>query len=62
MYNRIDMLSEIVVNKIDILLISHTKIDTSFPSANFYIPGFSPPYRLDRSSNGGGYFYTLGVT
>ena len=52
--NKIGMLSDIIVNKIDILLISETKIDASFPSANFYIPSFSPPYRLDRTSNGGG--------
>ena len=52
------MLCDIIVNKIDILLFSETKIDASFPSANFYIPSFSPPYRLDRTSNGGGYFYS----
>ena len=51
--NKIDMLSDLVVNKIDILLISETKLDESFPSVNFSIPGFSKPYRRDRSSHGG---------
>ena len=52
--NKIDMLSDLVANKIDILLISETKLDASFPSVNFLIPGFSKPYRRDRSSHAGG--------
>ena len=38
----------------DILLISETKLDDSFPSAQFLLDGFSKPYRLERCSNGGG--------
>ena len=34
--------------------ISETKLDDTFPSSNFFIPGYSAPYRLDRSGNGGG--------
>ena len=52
--NKIDMLSTIVRNKIDILCITETKLDDTFPLSNFFISGFSPPYRLDRSSKGGG--------
>ena len=37
-----------------ILLISETKIDESFLSAQFLLAGFSRPYRLDRGANGGG--------
>ena len=33
---------------------SETKIDDSFPIANFLIDGFSQPYRIDRNSSGGG--------
>ena len=33
---------------------SETKLDDSFPSAQFLLDGFSKPYRLDRCSNGGG--------
>ena len=40
-------------SKIDILLISETKIDSSFPTAQFKIEGYTT-YRLDRNSNGGG--------
>ena len=35
-------------------MISETKIDDSFPVGQFIIDGFSPPYRLDRNSHGGG--------
>ena len=38
----------------DILLISETKIDESFPSAQFLLDGFSRPYRQHRYANGGG--------
>ena len=37
----------------DVLMISETKIDDSFPIANFLIDGFSQPYRIDRNSSGG---------
>ena len=40
-------------NNLDILLISETKIDFSFPTAQFQIEGYKT-YRLDRKNNGGG--------
>ena len=52
--NKFDLLADLVKSKIDILLISETKLDESFPLANFLIPGFSPPFRRDRSGTGGG--------
>ena len=52
--NKFEMLSEIIANNLDLLLISETKLDSSFSSASFLIPGFSKPRGLDRSSNGGG--------
>ena len=48
------MLSDQIKSNIDVLLVSETKIDDSFPIGNFLIDGFSSPYRLDRNSNGGG--------
>ena len=36
-----------------ILLISETKLDDSFPSAQFLLHEFSKPHRLNRCSNGG---------
>ena len=37
-----------------VLEVSETKLDDSFPTAQFSLNGFCKPYRLDRSSNGGG--------
>ena len=52
--NKFVTLSDIVKNKIDIMLISETKLDTSFPNTQFHIDGFSPPYRTDRKNGKGG--------
>ena len=49
---KFDSLVEILRSNVDILLISETKIDSSFPTAQFEI-GYTT-YRLDRNSNGGG--------
>ena len=47
-----DSFVEILHSNIDILLISETKIDSSFPTAQFKI-GYTT-YRLDKNSNGRG--------
>ena len=52
--NKFDNLSQLIRGKIDVLLISETKIDDSFPKGQFLIDGFSAPYRLDRNYQGGG--------
>ena len=51
--NKFDSLNEIIEDNIDALLISETKIDSSFPTAQFYIDGFTT-YRRGRNINGGG--------
>ena len=38
----------------DILVITETKLDNTFPVSQFHIDGFSMPYRLNRNRNGGG--------
>ena len=53
--NKFEDLKYIIKDKIDILLISETKIDNSFPEAQFSIDGYSKPYRYDRNAFGGGY-------
>ena len=52
--NKFDNLSQLIRGKIDVLLISETKINDSFPKGQFLIDGFSGPYRLDRNYQGGG--------
>ena len=51
--NKFDSLARMLHNNLDILLISETKIDSSFPTAQFQIEGYTT-YRLDRNANGGG--------
>ena len=43
-----------VKGTVNVLIISETKIDDSFPIANFLIHDFGQPYRIDRNSSGGG--------
>ena len=52
--NKFDLQSDIIKNNIDILMISETKLDSSFPNGQFQIHDYSKPYRLDRNGNGGG--------
>ena len=39
---------------IDILMVSETKLDNSFPVSQFLIDGYTPPFRLDLDNNGRG--------
>ena len=40
--------------KVDILVLTETKIDSSFLNQQFHIEGFCLPYRLERNKLGGG--------
>ena len=51
---KFDHLKVLIVNNIDILVLTETKIDSSFPNSQFRIDGFSAPFRLDRNKFGGG--------
>ena len=51
--NKFDSFSQMVKENVDILLISETKIDSSFPTAQFNMNDFTT-YRRDRNINGGG--------
>ena len=52
--NKFDALMTGIQNKVDILLISETKLDENFPTKQFSVEGFTSPYRLDRNGFGGG--------
>ena len=52
--SKFDQLKFLIKDKIDILLITETKLDSSFPDDQFSIPGFSKPFRKDRDKHGGG--------
>ena len=49
-----DFLKEAVTGYVDMLLITESKLDNSFPTAQCQINGFSSPYRPDRNAHGGG--------
>ena len=46
---KFDDLKLIVHENVDILCLAETKIDESFPTAQFLLPGYHKPYRLDIS-------------
>ena len=45
-----------MINNIDLFLISETKTDSSFLTAQFHMNGRFTTYRRDRNENGGGFF------
>ena len=52
--NKFEGIMNLVKENLDIFLISETKIDNSFPDAQFFCEGYSKPYRKDRCLGGGG--------
>ena len=64
--NKFEYLKTFVGKYVDILILIKTKLDSSFPSTQFLIDGYSTPYRLDRNihgvgGGGGGCLFTLGM-
>ena len=53
------MLTSLIVNEIDILLLSETKLDETFPLEQFLISVFAKPLRLDRNSKRGGIMHFI---
>ena len=52
--NKFEQLKDIVMQHIDILVLTETKIDDTFPTAQFLVNGLSEPYRRDSYKNEGG--------
>ena len=52
--NKFEFLISLIKYNIDVLMISETKLDESFPTSQFMINGFSAPFCLDRNDKGGG--------
>ena len=52
--NKIEDLKTLIAKNVDILAVSETKLDESFPTSQFLIDGFKKPFRYDRNTNGGG--------
>ena len=51
--NKFDQIKTMIQGRVDILIITESKLDETFPEGQFYI-GVSAPYRLDRNIHGGG--------
>ena len=51
---KFDNLKTIINENLDILCIAESKIDKSFTTAQFMLPGYQKPYRLDISDRKGG--------
>ena len=52
--NKLELSSDQVRGNVDVLMVSGTKTDESFPIGKCLIHGFSPPYRLDCDPKDGG--------
>ena len=52
--NKFDQRVSVIQGNVDILVITETKLDETFPISQFMIDGYSIPYRLDRDRDGGG--------
>ena len=52
--NKLEFLKEQIQDDIDVLMISETKIDASFPMGELLLKGYSTPFWVDRNAPGGG--------
>ena len=51
--NKFEQLKHMIKNNVDVLVVTETKLDSSFPFGQFSIDGFARPFRRDRNKNGG---------
>ena len=52
--NKLDDIRITIADFVDILVITESKLDQSFPESQFFINRFSKPFRKDRNRHGGG--------
>ena len=53
-WNKFKNMSSLISENVDILIVVETKLDSSFPTTQFVIPGFHHPFRLDINRRSGG--------
>lgn len=51
--NKLESLLEFLCKQVDFLAISQTKLDSYFPTVQFNLPGFRPPYMKDITARNG---------
>lgn len=47
-----DQVKKVILKKVNILVITETRLDDTFPLGLFYVEGFTMYYRFDRNRNG----------
>ena len=52
--NKFEVLNILVKSKVDIIVITESKLDHTFPDSSFRISRYNKPFRKDRNRNGGG--------
>ena len=52
--SKFEQLKAIIHGNIDILVVTETRLDDTFPTSQFYMEGYSEPYQMDRNRKGGG--------
>ena len=52
--SKFDLLVDHIKGNVDIMVISETKLDQSFPNGQFKISGYALPYLLECNQFGGG--------
>ena len=52
--HKFDQLKGLLLGKVDILVVTETKVDASFPDSQFRMEGFCKPFHNDRNRKGGG--------
>ena len=52
--NKFEILKSMLSEVLDVLMITETKLNDSFPEQQFHIEGFNIPFRLDRNRHGEG--------
>ena len=55
--NKFEILKSMLLEVLDVLMITETKLCDSFPEQQFHIEGFNIPFRLDRNRHRGGLLY-----
>ena len=51
--NKSEILKSMLSEVLDVLMITETKLDDSFPQQQIHIEGFNIPFRLNRNRHGG---------
>ena len=52
--SKFDQLKLFIQGKVNTLVVTETKLGSTFPTSQFIIDGYSEPYRFYRNRNGGG--------